>query len=154
MVKVEHGSLVQRSTQSYSYQSSDVNMNVFSIIDSWISGSITHEGFIIKHTTDLLEKDTNDYGQLKFFSKETHTIHQPKIRIGWDDLFETGSLSALTLTEDIKLNTKRLKKSYKVGTTPKIEVHGRELYPARTFSNTLIIQRCKLFTNFVILSNI
>ena len=28
------------------------------------------------------------------------------------------------------------KKSYKVGTTPKIEVHGRELYPARTFSNT------------------
>ena len=67
--------------------------------------------------------------ELKFFSKETHTIHQPKIRIGWDDsVFETGSLSALTLTEDIKLNTKRLKKSYKVGTTPKIEVHGRELY--------------------------
>ena len=124
------------ATQSYSYQSSDVNMNVFSAVDSWISGSIANEGFIIKHTT-AFEKDTNDYGQLKFFSKETHTIHQPKIRIGWDDsVFETGSLSALTLTEDIKLNTKRLKKSYKVGTTPKIEVHGRELYPARTFSNT------------------
>ena len=46
------------------------------------------------------------------------------------------SLSAVTLTDDIKINTKRLKKSYKVGSTPKIEVHGRELYPSRTFSNT------------------
>lgn len=124
------------ATQSFAYESSDINMDVLSAVDSWISGSLTNEGFILKHTS-AFENDNNDYGQLKFFSKETHTIHQPKIKIGWDDsVFETGSLSALTLTEDIKLNTKRLKKSYKVGTTPKIEVHGRELYPARTFSNT------------------
>ncbi len=123
-------------SQSFSYESSDLNVNVLSAVDSFISGTLPHNGFIIKHTKTF-EDDTNDYGQLKFFSKETHTIHQPKIRVGWDDSeFNTGSLSALTLTEDIKINTKRLKKSYKVGTTPKIEVHGRELYPARTFSNT------------------
>ena len=34
---------------------------VFDRADSWISGSIINEGFIIKHTT-LFEKDTNDYG--------------------------------------------------------------------------------------------
>tara|TARA_B100000287_G_scaffold415454_1_gene449065 strand:+ start:767 stop:1825 length:1059 start_codon:yes stop_codon:yes gene_type:complete len=123
-------------SQSFSYESSDLNVNVLSAVDSFISGTLPHNGFIIKHTKTF-EDDTNDYGQLKFFSKETHTIHQPKIRVGWDDSeFNTGSLSAVTLTEDIKINTKRLKKSYKVGTTPKIEVHGRELYPARTFSNT------------------
>jgi len=123
-------------SQSFSYESSDLNVDVLSAVDSFISGTLPHNGFIIKHTK-IFEDDTNDYGQLKFFSKETHTIHQPKIRVGWDDSeFNTGSLSAVTLTEDIKINTKRLKKSYKVGTTPKIEVHGRELYPARTFSNT------------------
>tara|TARA_B100001769_G_C22090266_1_gene588010 strand:- start:923 stop:1912 length:990 start_codon:yes stop_codon:yes gene_type:complete len=123
-------------SQSFSYESSDLNVDVLSAVNSFISGTLPHNGFIIKHTK-AFEDDTNDYGQLKFFSKETHTIHQPKIRVGWDDSeFNTGSLSAVTLTEDIKINTKRLKKSYKVGTTPKIEVHGRELYPARTFSNT------------------
>ena len=118
-------------SQSFSYESSDLNVDVLSAVNSFISGTLPHNGFIIKHTK-AFEDDTNDYGQLKFFSKETHTIHQPKIRVGWDDSeFNTGSLSAVTLTEDIKINTKRLKKSYKVGTTPKIEVHGRELYPAR-----------------------
>ena len=124
------------ASQSFSYESSDLNVDVLSAIDSWVSGSLPNNGFIVKHTKTF-EDDTNDYGQLKFFSKETHTIHQPKIRVGWDDSeFNTGSLSAVALTDDIKINTKRLKKSYKVGSTPKIEVHGRELYPSRTFSNT------------------
>lgn len=124
------------ATQSFSYESSDIQMNVLSAMNSWVDGTFPNEGFIIKHESSK-ENDTVDYGQLKFFGKETHTIHQPKIRIGWDDsIFETGSLSSITLTEDIKINCKRLKKSYKVNTTPKIEVHGRELYPSRTFSNT------------------
>lgn len=123
-------------TQSFSYESSDIAMDVKTTLDTWISGTLPNEGFIIKHSSDK-ENDTVDYGQLKFFSKETHTIHQPKIRLGWDDsVFETGSLSSVTLTEDITINCKRLKKQYKVNSTPTIEVFARELYPAKTFSNT------------------
>lgn len=123
-------------TQSFSYESSDISMNVKNTLDTWISGTLPNEGFIIKHSSNF-ENDTVDYGQLKFFSKETHTIHQPKIRLGWDDsVFETGSLSSVTLTEDITINCKRLKKQYKVNSTPTIEVFARELYPSKTFSNT------------------
>jgi len=123
-------------TQSFSYESSDIAMNVKTTLDTWISGTLPNEGFIIKHSSNF-ENDTVDYGQLKFFSKETHTIHQPKIRLGWDDsVFQTGSLSPVTLTEDITINCKRLKKQYKVNSTPTIEVFARELYPAKTFSNT------------------
>ena len=123
-------------TQSFSYESSDISMNVKNTLDTWISGTLPNEGFIIKHSSNF-ENDTIDYGQLKFFSKETHTIHQPKIRLGWDDsVFETGSLSSVTLTEDITINCKRLKKQYKVNSTPTIEVFARELYPSKTFSNT------------------
>ena len=39
------------------------------------------------------------------------------------------------MTEDIKINCKRLKQNYRVNSTATIEVHARELYPSRTFSN-------------------
>ena len=82
------------------------------------------------------QDDTNDYGIIKFFSKETNTIHQPKIRIGWDDsVFSTGSLSELP-SDEINVSLTNFKKNYKVNTTPRIRVKGRELYPPKTFSST------------------
>jgi hypothetical protein len=122
------------SSQNFSYESSDIEMNVITSLNSWISGSIPNEGFIIKHDS-VLENDTEDYGQIKFFSKETNTIYQPKIRIGWDDSsFSTGSLTELT-ADDIHITFKRLKTRYKRGSKPEIRVFGREKYPLKTYTN-------------------
>lgn len=122
------------STQSFSYESTDILMNVLEPFNTWLSGSLPNEGFILKHSNQF-ENDTNDYGQLKFFSKETNTIYQPKVRIGWDDsTFETGSLPELT-EDDIQVTFKRLKSVYKVNSKPRIEVFGRELYPLKTYQN-------------------
>lgn len=123
------------SSQSFNYETTDINMDVVYTLRAWMSGSIPNEGFILKLDKSL-ENDTQDYGIIKIFSKETNTIYQPKIRIGWDDQsFQTGSLSPLT-SEEITVGVKNFKKEYKVGTTPKIRVFGRELYPLKTFSNT------------------
>ena len=123
------------ASQTFSYQTTDINMNVISLLRAFISGSVINDGIILKYST-ANESDTADYGILKFFSKETHTIHQPKIRIGWDDsVFSTGSLVALT-ANDIKVGVTNLKKEYKVGTIAKIQIFGRELYPVKTFSDT------------------
>ena len=122
------------STQSFSYEASDVEMDVKVTLDEWISGSLPNEGFILKYDS-ALENDTNDYGQLKFFSKETNTIYQPKVRIGWDDSsFSTGSLTELT-ADDIHVTFKRLKTRYKHGSKPEIRVFGREKYPLKTYTN-------------------
>ena len=122
------------ASQSFSYESTAVSMNVYNTLDSWISGTIPNEGFILKHDSSL-ENDTTDYGQLKFFGKETSTIYQPKIRIGWDDSsFSTGSLTELT-ADDIHITFKRLKTRYKRGSSPTIRVFGREKYPLKTFTN-------------------
>jgi hypothetical protein len=122
-------------TQSFSYESSDILMDVLEPINSWLSGSIPNEGWIIKHSS-AVENDTDDYGQLKFFSKETNTIYQPKVRIGWDDSsFVTGSLTALT-SDDIHVTFKRLKTRYKIGSKPEIRVFGREKYPLKTYTNS------------------
>ena len=122
------------ASQSFSYQTTDVDMNVLSSVDSWISGSVPNEGWILKHSF-AKENDTVDYGQIKFFGKETNTIYQPKLRIGWDDSsFSTGSLSALT-ADDIHITFKRLKVRYKRGSKPTIRVFGREKYPLKTYTN-------------------
>jgi len=122
------------ASQSFSYQTTDIEMDVLTPLNSWISSSIPNEGWIIKHDSSL-ENDTEDYGQLKFFSKETNTIYQPKLRIGWDDSsFSTGSLSALT-ADDIHITFKRLKVRYKRGSKPTIRVFGREKYPLKNYTN-------------------
>jgi len=122
------------ASQSFSYESSDIVMDVLTPMTRWLDGSIPNEGWILKHDS-VLENDTEDYGQLKFFSKETNTIYQPKIRIGWDDsTFDTGSLTPLT-EDDIHVTFKRLKTKYRVGSSPEIRVFGREKYPLKTYTN-------------------
>jgi hypothetical protein len=129
-------------TQSYSYQTADINMDVKSILRAWMSSSIPNDGFILRYS-DVFENNTEDYGILKFFSKETHTIYQPKISIGWDDqIFTTGSLSELN-ANDIKISVSNLKKEYKLGSNVKLRILGRELYPLKTFTNTFAYNTVK-----------
>lgn len=123
------------SLQNFEYTTTDVYMDIKEIMNDWIDGSIVNDGIIVKLPFSK-ENDSNDYGILRFFSKETNTIHQPKVRIGWDDTsFSTGSLTELT-AEEIKVGIRNFKKEYKVNTTPKLRVVGRELYPTKTFSST------------------
>lgn len=122
------------SSQSFDYSTADLSMDVLNIIQTWLSGSLPNDGFILKHDS-VFEDDTNEYGELKFFSKETNTIYQPKLRIGWDDsVFSTGSLSEL-ISDDIHVTFKRLKSIYKQGSRPEIRVFGREKYPLKTYTN-------------------
>jgi len=134
------------SSQSFEYQTADLNMDVKQTLQFWMSSSVNYgfpnDGFIVKYA-DSLENDTEDYGVIKFFSKETNTIYQPKIRIGWNDqIFNTGSLSALTAS-DLKIGIKNLKKDYKLGSAPKLRVFARELFPLKTFTNSFSYNTAK-----------
>jgi hypothetical protein len=124
------------ASQSFNYQSADLNIDVKDIVELWLSGSLPNEGFILKHTNQY-ENDTNDYGILKFFGKETNTIYQPKLVIGWDDqIFNTGSLQPVDLEDgEVVIRVKPLTKEYKLNTTKIIRLVGREKYPLKTFAN-------------------
>ena len=123
------------ANQSFNYQTADIHMDIKNMLRGWMSGSNPNDGILIKHA-DSVENDTQDYGIVRVFSKETNTIYQPKIRIGWDDQsFVTASLSPLT-AKDIKVGVTNFKTEYKLGTTPIIRISGRELYPLKTFTNT------------------
>lgn len=121
------------ATQSFNYQTGDTEIDVFNIVRDWLSGSTENNGLILKHS-NAADVDTTDYGKIQFFSKETHTIHQPKLRIGINDFsYSTGSLMSLTMVDEIKVIPK-LKSNYKKNTIAKIEVVGRELYPSNTYN--------------------
>jgi hypothetical protein len=132
------------ASQSFDYQTADIDMDIKDIVENWLSGSIPNDGFILKYPRekegfgDLSgdgEFDTNDYGQLKFFSKETNTIYQPKVRIGWDNqIFETGSLQPLQSDNPV-IRIKNLKTDYKVNTINLFRLVGRDKFPLKTFTN-------------------
>jgi hypothetical protein len=125
------------ASQSFNYQTADLNMDVKGIVSNWLNGSLPNEGFILKYSSSL-ENDINDYGQLKFFSKETYTIHQPKLVVSWDDqTIVTGSLQPLdVISNDVVIRVKNLNTEYKVGSVKKLRIVGREKYPIKTFTNT------------------
>lgn len=123
------------ASQSYNYEPDDVRMDVTGIVNLWISGSLPNNGFIVRHGLNN-ESDSLDYGTLKFFSKETHTIYEPKLEIVWNDTtFTTGSLSVIP-DENFKVVYSNLKSKYSKDSKIKIRVKGRELYPLRSFSST------------------
>ena len=85
------------------------------------------------------ESSSDRLGNLKYFSRETHTIYPPKLEVVWDDSsFSTGSLSALSSTdlERLKIYFKNLRPEYKEDSVVKFRLVGRELFPTTTFETT------------------
>jgi len=138
------------SYQSFSNEPDDIRMDVTKIVKLWISGTIDNNGFIIHHHETASVNDGVDYGVLKFFSKETNTIYQPKLELVWDDsTFTTGSLLPITdsSSEDSLENSKivvtDLQKQYATGVKTKIRVKARDLFPSKSFTTTFEYDQSK-----------
>jgi len=137
------------ASQSFSNEPDDIRMDITNIVKLWISGSnrLTNDGMILHHHTSAsLNTDINDYGVLKFFSKETNTIYEPKLELVWDDsLFTTGSLTPVTgsASDDYKVVVTNLKNEYSKDTKIKIRVKGRDMFPYKTFGTTFGYDQAK-----------
>jgi hypothetical protein len=120
--------------QYFDYQSSDVKMDVTTIVNAWLKKEIPNEGFILMHSD---ESSSVDYGSLKFFSKETNTIYSPYLDVCWyDSTINTGSADAIQL-RDAVVNIKNMSKEYKFGSIIRMDVAARQRYPVKTFTNKL-----------------
>jgi len=139
------------------FDKKDIRADVTDLVKNWIYSSSIYpnNGFIVKredsgsygnnHQTasfdynDGQEGDDSRLGDLKYFSRETHTIYPPKLEAEWDDSsWATGSLSALQSTdlENLKVYFKNLRPEYKEKSIVKFRVVGRELYPSSSFDAT------------------
>ena len=145
------------SSFDITFDKKDIRADVTDMVNNFIysSSAYPNNGFIIKredsgsygnnHATASFdfntgqEGDSTRLGNLKFFSRETHTIYPPKLEAVWDDsVWSTGSLSPLSSTdlERLKVYFKNLRPEYKENTKVKLRLVGRELYPTTAFATT------------------
>lgn len=75
-------------SQSFQYESSDIDMDVTSIVNSWLDNSVLNEGFILVSSDELIP--TGSGFILKFFSRDTNTIYSPYLDVMWDDVSLAG----------------------------------------------------------------
>lgn len=121
-------------TQSFSFESADIYMNVTSIVKKWITGSgrFDNDGFILKFD-DETEKSNETVHSLKFFGTDSNTIYVPRLHAIWDDsVFITGSLTQIS-DENLVVNVK-LKKYYSQDEQAKIRVVANTRYPQKTYT--------------------
>jgi len=121
-------------SQSYDYTTSDINMDITSIVKGWICGCVPNEGIIL--ISSLESSTTNGIDStVKFFSKETNTIYQPYIDISWNDsIYTTGSMVPLTGIVPYTVVMQNLSKEYKFGSIPRINIFAREKFPLKNFT--------------------
>jgi hypothetical protein len=91
------------------YETKDLNLNVTNIIRAQFTGSISRDGFILKQKEEFIN-NVNVQPELKYFSRDTHTIYPPALQISWRDFtFNTGSstqqiVNKLPITVNITQN--------------------------------------------------
>ena len=134
---------VSQSSQTFTNQSPDVEVEVTNMIDMWLKGQYSNYGMLINFSGSQ-ETDNETFGHLKFFSRNTHTIYSPKLEVRWDDHIpctgsNTGSLNELTMSglADNFLYMRGLREEYKEGERIKFRVGARKRYIQKTFSTSV-----------------
>lgn len=121
-----------------SYPLDDIKIDVTDILAPIVSESLQNEfyGLVIQFpVSDEINKDNK--GNVKVFSTQTHTVHQPTLEIAWNNqTFVTGSLLPVPPV-NVKVVAENVQEKYTKGDVVKITLTVRDQYPLKTFDNTL-----------------
>ena len=134
------------ASQSFSYTTPDINMDVTDIVSRMITSGSTifpNYGFLLKFSGSQ-ETDSSTHAQLKFFSKQTNTIYAPKLEVRWDDHTAatgdaTGSLTALTMSGAVEnyVYQKSFRNAYRENEKVKFRFGTRKQYIQKSFSTSV-----------------
>jgi hypothetical protein len=125
------------ASQSFSFQSPDIRMNVTDIVRRWVNNDIANYGFIVKRPySDEISGEI--LGSLKFFSRETNTIYVPKIEVAWNDvnLSGIGSVTEVSSNELYVPYIKNLRDSYRETDIATLRIGARPEYPIKSYAST------------------
>ena len=148
------GSDFRSSQQFLAGTSLDTNFDVTNIVKkhsaSLFNGSlyptgIFNNGFLIKKPDSVEMNVSHSFGQLQYFSVDTHTIHPPKLCFKWDD--STHNFQASAKQEgNLSVSLYRNKKEYNQNDEATFRIHVRDKYPDRTFTTTSNFLNAGYFT--------
>jgi hypothetical protein len=131
----------------------DTNFNVTDIVKKYSSSiflsstyptGIPNNGFLIKQPESVEINISSSFGEMMYFSSNTHTIYIPKLTFRWDDSSYIPTAGATTLNSgDIFLELHNNKARFQRKSKQRFRLTTRKRYPDRTFttsSNYLDIQ--------------
>ena len=132
-------------TQSFSNSEDlDTNINVTSLVDE-ISSSIFSQtginlyegGFLIRKIESVENSISSSFGELKYFSTDTHTIYPPRLAFKWDDsIHNYGSQLSTKHSGELNVSLYRNKEEYNQNEEAMFRIHVRDKYPTRSFTTS------------------
>jgi hypothetical protein len=121
------------ASQSFVNQSPDIRMNVTDIMQRWLEGDITNNGFIVKRSyTDEISGDI--LGSIKYFGRESHTVFLPRLEVAYNDIDLSGTSSFTEITDDSYVPYfKNIRPEYQAGEKVKFRIGVRPEFPNKSF---------------------
>ena len=134
-----------RATQQFKVgESLNTDFDVFSIVkkhsaslfasDTYPTG-IINNGFLIKKPDSVECNVSYSFGELQYFSVDTHTIYPPKLIFKWDDSTH-NSQSLAKQSGDLNVSLYRNQEEYNQNDEATFRIHVRDKYPTRQFSTS------------------
>ena len=124
-----------QATQIFDYYTSlDIDVDITPIVAKWYSGSFNNYGLIVRQTeSQEFVNNINAQTELKYYSRDTHTIYPPQLEIKWSDYtYSTGSLSVLTTTP-ATIQIQENPGVFYSGSINIFRVNARPTYPPRVW---------------------
>tara|TARA_R110002153_G_scaffold35107_2_gene104623 strand:+ start:1836 stop:3074 length:1239 start_codon:yes stop_codon:yes gene_type:complete len=142
------GSGFEVSQQFLAGNNLDTNFNVTDIVtkfsqsyfndESYPTG-ISNQGFLIKQIDSVESNVSTSFGELQYFSQDTHTIYPPKLCFKWDDSVNKTNeydTSIQIISGSVNVSLYNNKKEYNQNDEALFRFHVRDKYPTRTFSTS------------------
>ncbi len=106
-----------------------------------------NNGFLIKKP-EIIEADTGSaFGDLQYFSTDTHTIYPPTLTFKWDDSIYNDSLTgSAKYSGDLNVSLYRNKEEYNQNDVATFRIHVRDKYPTRQFASSSNFLNAGYFT--------
>jgi len=133
------------ASQSFNYESIDVRMDVSNIFEKFYENSIdpssgiTNHGLIIKLPYET-ETTGNQNFNLKFFSKDTHTIYAPRLEVVWRDAEFTGHSDTSEVHQSNNGGPiayfKNIEEKYPEGSVVQFRIGARSKFPTKTYTTS------------------
>lgn len=123
-------------SQSFSYETADITMNVTNAVRTWIQSTIPNEGFILKKSVSDEGDLATTFSALRFFSKESNTIYAPRLEMRYDDSVYQTSHSIVNYSDEVVVNLTNLQESYLDTAQTRINISARPKYPIRTHATS------------------
>tara|TARA_R110001592_G_scaffold1183_4_gene6979 strand:+ start:1686 stop:2870 length:1185 start_codon:yes stop_codon:yes gene_type:complete len=141
------GSNFNGTQQFIKGESLDTNIDVKEIVHRWSASlsvgqsypdGIVNNGFLIKTLDSVESNSSSSFGEIQYFSSDTHTIYPPKLAFMWDDsrrLTNLFSADQIKTSGELQVSFFGNKKEYNQNEIAKFRIHIRDKYPERSFDN-------------------